>query len=242
MKFAYDLQGNSEILRDVAVYGAGVDIVEGAVVMRGATPGTNGGQAIVGAATYVDVIGVLKTLHDYSVVGDSAIAGTSWVKHPVIINPFAVYNAEYDVDSAISVASSSTTTVTITSLEDNIDAGWLYAVAGTGIGRLEFLTSSGSGTCTTKAASGWDSTTTVIKILPQWHELVDLTTAGTLIKTAAAAATGTLTVLENYIEADSIGKAPLDPTVHSGLTGLNSRNVKFSADIIFRNHVLNTLD
>ena len=130
----------------------------------------------------------------------------------------------------------------LSTIEDNIDGGWVYAVSGTGIGILQVITAADGSTITTKTATGWDSTTTLIKILPQWHTLVKLNSAATMIGTDAAAGSGLITILENWVEADSIGLAPLDATLHSGLTGLNNRNVKFYADIIFRNHVLNPND
>lgn len=242
MKFVYDLQGNSEIVRDYPVFGDAIDIAEGAVVMRGATAGTNQPFAIVGAGALTDVIGVLKELHDFSVSGDSATDGTQYDLRKIIINPFAVYRIEYDLTDTAAVASTSGTTVTITSLENDIDGGYLYATGGTGVGRLAFIATSASGSCTTKETTAWDSSTTVIKILPLWHQVLKINTAATMIGTDAAAGSGAVTVLQNYIEADSIGLVPLNPVTHSGLTGLNSSNVKFYADIIFRNHALNTLD
>ena len=242
MKFAYDLQGNSEIVRDYPVFGDASDISEGAVVIRGATPGTNQPFAVVGTGALTDVIGVIKELHDFSVSGDPTTTGTVFIERKIIINPFAVWRIEYDSADTMAVVSTAGTTVTITSLEDNIDGGYLYAISGTGIGRLAFITTSASGSCTTKETTGWDSTTTVIKILPLWHQLAKINTAATMLGTDAGAGTGEITVLQNYIEADSIGHTRLSPVTHSGLTGLNSRNVKFYADIIFRNHALNSLD
>ena len=75
-----------------------------------------------------------------------------------------------------------------------------------------------------------------------FHQLVKINAAATMIGTDAAAGTGEVCILENYIEANSIGKATLNPKSHSGLTGLNDSAVKFFAELIFRNHFLNTLD
>lgn len=236
MKFSYDLTGSSQIVRDIPVYGAAADIVSGAAVMRGATPGTNGGQAIVATGACADILGVLEELHDYSVSGDSAIAGTSWVRRKVTINPFAVFRAAYDADDDVDVTSVSTTTVTITSLEDDIDAGWLLGDDG----YLEFLTASASGSCTTKEdrSSDWTSSTDVIKILPQWHQLGKITTAGNELGTDAAAGSALIVVIENYIEADGLDTEILDPTKHSGLL---LTNAKAYSDIRFRDHAFQTL-
>lgn len=242
MKFAYDLHGFQEIVRDYPVFGNAADIVEGAIVMRGATPGTNQPFAIVASGACADVIGLLKELHDYSVDGDSNVGGTTLVNRKILINPFAVFQAEYDQTDTMAVVSSSGTTVTITSIEDNIDGGWVYAVAGTGKGQLQFITAADGSTITTKTASGWDSTTTLIKILPLWHQLGKLNTAGDKLGTDAAVGSAVITNLDNWIQADTIPFTKLDPTLHSGLTGLDTRNVKFYSDIIFRDHALNTID
>lgn len=235
MKFAYDLTGAEPIIRDYPVYGAGADIVEGAVVMRGATPGTNGGQLIVGVSALVDVVGVLAELHDYSVSGDSLIAGTAWVYRKVIINPFAVYRAQYDSTDTMAVASTSTTTVTVTSLEDNIDAGWLLG----NDGQLQFLTASAAGSATSKSASGWTSANTLLKIVPVFHQLIKINTAADKIGTDAAAGAGEVANLDNWVQARGIPLQRLDPTKHSGLT---LTDPKIFSDIVFRNHAFNTLE
>lgn len=240
MRFHYDLAGASQIVRDMAIYGAGADIVKGAAVMRGATPGTNGGQLIVATGACADIVGVLEELHDFSVSGDSAIAGTAWVKRKVTINPFAVYLAAYDADDDADVASVSGTGVTITSLEDDIDAGWLLGDDGF----LTFLTASASGSCTAKdnvetaPAAAWSATTDVIKVLPVMHQLGKITTAGNELGTDAAAGSALIVVLENYIQADGIPLEILDPTKHSGITYTNP--VVYS-DIRFRDHFAQTL-
>lgn len=234
MKFAYDLCGAEPIIRDYPVYGGTADILEGAVVLRGATPGTDGGQLITGAGTAcADVVGVLAELHDYSVSGDSAIAGTAWVDRKVIINPFGVFRAEYST-GAIAVASTSTTTVTITSLEDNIDACWLFGDDGL----LQFAVASTSGSLTTKAATGWTNANTVQKILPLFHQLGTIATGGANLNHAAAVGVALIVVLENWVEARGIPRQRLNPTKHAGLTLTNG---KFYSDIRFRDHAFVTL-
>lgn len=243
MKFIYDLHGNSEIVRKVPVFGNGTSFVEGAAVMRGATPGTNQPFAIVAASGLVDIIGVIKEPStSASAADDSNVGGTLLTRRKVLINPFAVFRADYDQTTVLSVTSTSGTTVTIGSLEDDIDGGWLYAVSGTGAGSVYYITTAASGSCTTKTATNWDSTTRVIKILPLFHQKVFLNTTADKLGTQAAVGSGDACILESYIETDSLGITVLDATKHSGLTGLTTLNTKFSADIIFRNHFLNTLD
>lgn len=244
MKFVYDaVSGGGPIVRKYPVFGNASNINVGAAVMRGATPGTNQPFAILATGALADVIGVIEVTHtSASAADDSNVGGTLYTTRSMVINPFAVFRIEYDLTDTMAVASTSGTTVTITSIEDNIDGGYVYAVSGTGAGRLAFITAADGSTVTTKETTGWDSTTTLIKILPLWHQLVKLNSTADKIGTDAAAGSGLVTVLGSYIESDSIPHQPLDPTKHSGLTGLNSLNVKFSADIIFRNHALNTID
>lgn len=243
MKFAYDLTGADPIVRDYPVFGNSANINLGAVVIRGATAGTNQPFAILGASPLTDVLGVMIEPHTSAAAADdSNTTGTRFIERKIIINPFAVYRVEYDLTDTAAVASTSGTTVTITSLENDIDGGYLYAPGGTGIGRLAFIVTSAAGSCTTKETTGWGDNTTVIKILPLWHQLVLFNSTFDKLGTNAAAGASEVTVLQNYIEADGIGLVRLSPVIHSGLTGLDLRNVKFYADIIFRNHALNTID
>lgn len=229
MIYAYDVTGAEPIIRDYPIYGAGVDILPNSVVIRGATPGTNGGQLITGAATAcTDTVGVLQQLHDYSVVGDSLILGTAWVQEKVLINPFAVYRAQYSA-GAIAIASVSTTTVTITSLEDNIDAGWLLGSDG----QIQFLTASAAGSASSKTNSGWTSAITVQKILPVFHQLGTIATGGADLNHAAAVGIASIVNLDNWIQARGIPLQRLDPTKHSGLILVNP---KIYSDIRFKSH------
>ncbi len=247
MRWVYDLTGADPIVRDMAIYGAGIDIVEGAAVMRGATGETDHGLLVVAAGATADVAGVLNELQDYSVTGDAALAtGTNWVRRKVIINPFAVYRAQYDTADDADVASTSTVTVTITSLEDDIDGGWLLgddgaAAYGTGAtgSVLQFIVTSASGSCTTKSSSGWTSANDAIKILPVMHQLIKVNTAADKLGTDAAAGSGRAAVLENYIEATGVPLQPLDPTKHSGLTLFNP---KVYSDIRFLNMAWSPID
>lgn len=227
MIFAYDLTGAEPIVRDVPYYGNGTAISNGAVMMRGATPGTNQGFAIIGATGLAGVIGVTNELKTVVSAGaDSKQDGTAYTYIKIIINPWAVYRAQYDT-GAIAVASTSTTTVTVTSLEDDIDGGWLFGSDG----QLQYLTAAAAGSCTTKSTSGWTSATTLQKILPMFHLLGTTGTDGTKLNHAAAVGSGLITVMENYVQARGIPLQRLDPTKHSGLTLTSG---KLFSDIHFR--------
>lgn len=237
MKFAYDLTGAEPIIREYPVYGAGVDIVRGAVVMRGATGETDLGLVVVGAGGLADVVGVLEELHDFSVSADALQAGTvySAAYRKICINPFGVWRAEYDSTDTAAVASTSGTTVTITSLEDNIDGGWLLGDDGL----LQWIVTSASGSCVTKAATGWTSANTVVKILPLFHQLIKINTAADEIGTDAAAGAGRACIQQSWIKARGVPFQRLDPVKHAGTTFTSP--VIYS-DINFLNHAMNPID
>lgn len=207
--------------------GKGTSQPNGTLVILGATADTDLGLAIPATGPFVNAVGWLRGQH--LTANDSVVAGTTWTMVEIELTGYdKLSEAEYDqsTTSLVSVASSSGTTVTITSLEDNIDTSWLYAVSGTGAGKLAFLTASASGSCTTKTATGWDSTTKVIKIHRFGALLLDMLTGATLapkIKSAAAAPTGTVVVLETYFEDASHGRQQLNPTLHDNLTLTNAR-------------------
>lgn len=205
----------------VPVTGGGTAIAKNALLMPGVTQGTNLGLAIVADATAAQAIGFIKGNH--TVATDSTQTGTIWTFHDVeLIRPAELIEWEYSQATAdiLSVTSVSTTTVTITSLENNMDCSWLYAVSGTGAGLLAFCTAATGGTATTKTATGWDSTTKVVKILRNFHRLLTPNTATTKLKTQAAAGAMTVDVLESYVSApkSGLGKVLLDPTKHDNLT------------------------
>lgn len=196
---------------------AGTTLQVGAMMMAGATAETDLGVAIVGASTGPDTIGVLKEQFA-STSTDTAVAGTTWTRKAIeVCTPMYVLDSDYDIADTMAVASTSTTTVTITSLEDNIDTSWLYAVTGTGQYGAYFIATSAAGSCTTKTATAWDNTTTCIKVLRIFHQLAKLNTAATKIGTDAAAGTFTCLVLNNYVIKGG-KRFMLDPVLHNGLT------------------------
>jgi hypothetical protein len=248
MRFVYDLTGADPIVRDLPVYSATTAMIEGAAVMRGATPGTNQGFAIIAASACADILGVLAELDsNTSAGGDSKQDGTAYTRKKIIINPWAVFRAQYDTADDMDVASVATTTVTVTSLEDDIDGGWLLGDdaagaygTGTTASRLTWIAAAAAGSCTTKDdySAVWTANTDLIKVLPLMHQLGKVNTAADKIGTDAAVGSALIVVLENYIEAAGVPLQPLDPTKHSGLSLFNP---KVYSDIRFRDHAYVTL-
>jgi hypothetical protein len=222
----------------------GTAMVDGALLMPGVTADTDLGVLIVAATAGADAIGALQGPLA-TTAGNTLVTGTVWNLRTV--SPAfsgAVIRSEYDLTDTAAVASNSGTTLTITSLEDNIDTSWAYAVTGTGAGELSFLASSASGSATQKTAMGWSSDTTVIKILRLFHQLAKLNAAADKIGTDAAAGSWTMLVLQNWIQNTVRGLEILDPTVHDNLDGLNAtgRATKFFCDLMVRNAGGYTID
>lgn len=232
--------GRDPVIVQVPIYTA-ADIADGALIMPGVSAGTDLGLFIVSDATGADSLGVLLGSFDYSERGSSSVAGTSWVDDVEVElhDQYQPVWVEYDQADTAAVASNSGTTLTITSLEDNIDTSWIYAVGGTGAGELSFLTASASGSATQKTAMGWSSDTTVIKILRLGHQVVKLNSAATKIGTDAAAGTWGVFVLENWFEAQGYPLQRLNPTKHDNLTLTNPR---FYAKVLVRNTAGHTVD
>jgi len=222
------------------IYTADTDLFPGALLMPGVTAETDDGVAInCTAGSNADALGVLVELHDDSESSNALVDGSvAWyfrqgalpqlsARNAELLDAYALARVRFDTDDTMAVASASGTTITVTSLEDNIDTGFLYVVAGTGIGQIEFIATSAAGSCVlaTAFATQVDSTSTLIKILPLYHQICkwDIATATdfTKIGTDAAAGTGRCMILDRHIVRNGLDEH-LDPDRHGGLTGLNS--------------------
>lgn len=230
-----------------------VDLVKGTLMIRGTTAETNLGTVIVGATdsaagTYV---GILAELHDNSAMGSALVAGAehsavitgaagaAWFapqggdpeifpsRQIEVLEGLTLCKIQYKL-TGIAATSSSGTTVTIASLEDNIDTAFVYAASGGAIGKLRFVDTSGSGSCTTAVSFGAGDavgTGKIVKVVPLLHGLVLLTvgntTTATQIDTAGAVGAARLVQLERHILRNGIDEN-LDPFTHGNLSGLNS--------------------
>ena len=243
MKYLYSLGGGQQLIREIPVKHSATALVKGALLIKGATDDTDEAFAKIWVASGADIVGVLEEAAATTET-DSNADGTAVLLKKVTLNPDAVYLCEYDQAAAStpSPTSSSGTTYTHSSIE-GIAGGWLYVAGGTGAGQLQWVVSDGSGSLVTKTAFDpvLDSTSEVVKILPQFHALAELIANGSKFITQAAAGTLNVCILENFIEADNIPFQRLNPAKHSGLTGLNSQNVKFYSEVYFRDHLLNPL-
>lgn len=230
------------------VDGNTTDIVEGAVVMPGVTDENNRSVLIVASGAAADAVGLLGSLHDSSATTDSdPDAGTVYTKIGVaVFEPGCEVAAEMSqhADDDVDVASATSTVITITSLEDDIDGSWLYVTSGTGSGQLEYIKASASGSCTVKSAmtTTLDSTSKVIILRRLFHQLVDLNSTADKIKSTAAAGSLPWRVLGHEFRYDGLEQwTPLDPTKHHNLQ-LSGLNAKFRLILSPADTLKNPLD
>ena len=243
------ISGPSAIMK-FPITGEGTNVVDGALITRGITAGTDLGVAIVSGAAGLNAVGCLLGLYtSTSAIDADPEAGTLYPQVEVeVALPGAQIAAEYALDAAndIDVASATSTVITITSLEDNIDSSWIYVSAGTGAGQLNYLVASAAGNCTIKNATGLttlDSTSKVIKILRLFHALLYMVTDRSKLSSQAAVGTFAARVLRNQIKyAGSQGWEDLDPTKHHGLTGLQNKNVAFRSIFVLGLSFLTPID
>lgn len=245
MKFSYDLLGGPALIRPIQIYGS--TLSEGALVCAGITTGTNFGGAVVAPAGLANVIGVtaeaLPGWNGSTVFNQTPSVQSTGVVllHDVIINPLAVYRIEYSqatTDTLTGVVSTSGTTLSGSSLED-LTGGFVYDIT---VGQLLYVNT--SSTTLTAASPVIATSDYVLKIHRNWGaistNLVDLNTTATKIggtgQAQAAAGSGVMTILDTYIQADTIPLTKLRPDQHNGLN-LLGKNPKFFADVVFTRHL-----
>ena len=219
------------------ISGGGSAIVKGVLLRKDATtPGTMSGhlRPLTGNAGRM-AIALLQEAH--ATANDTDVAGTIFTTHPCdIIIPTRILRIEYSLAAADDIDATqavSTTTITLTDLENDIDTAFLYVVTGTGRGQTNYLTASAAGSATLKAAftTNLDTTSRLIKILPRFHELVRLTADGTKLASAAGVGAIDAVVLDSWIVRNN-NEQQLNPTQHDALTGLHGlASLRFEADI-----------
>ena len=179
---------------------------------------------------------------------------------PVEIAPDALYMAEYlqaadkasgaNVISA-NISASTGTTVTITTLQDHLDGGFLFSTDLTSSvayepGQFRIITvSAGTGSCTIDSAMKVSTTTDFILGLPPMCSRVGLSDDGVGLcsltdKTADDASEGLcqgLLIFENYISHQSSGGlVPVRYWEHRGMDGIDG--LKAYAEVFLTDHIL----
>lgn len=153
-----------------------------------------------------------------------------------LVNILPVWRIYWDTAAAndINVTSSTSTILTHSSGDDNLDGSWIYINSGTGAGQLRYVKAANATTKTVNTAftTTPDSNSDFIIIRNQGRPTggQDLDGTLTLLKSAVSA-TGQMLILKNWIQGPG-GTEELDVTKHE-LDNLNARSVRFYSDVIF---------
>ena len=250
MRFSYDLAQASPVIKDMLVYDAGA-MTAGEAVSAGAVAATNGVGGVISADvdTLIDMVGVLVEAPANSV--SVVTTGVNYYAKG-IINPLAVYRAEYDTTNAgtNTAADSTGHDITDTGIDAYQSGGWTYVngpTTDTGYGNLMRV---GAATSTTALlgvtgadyddelkATTTSSTYILIRRLFQGGVTlgcIDLYTGAAKID-GSIDSTGDAIALENYINHKRFGMEPLRTSKHSGK---NVQGATFYSDIYFTDHLL----
>ena len=253
---------SSEVLR-LPIYAAATGIAEGTLLVPGTTADQDIGTYIpapgAGSTAPADVIGFAnRTIANADRTdanpdgGSSATFGT--LEPVALVKPGDLICADYNDSVQIDVASYSAPTVTITSLQDVFDGGWIYVVQDvsteTGIGQLGYCEASASGSVGVRDnfTTALDSTSDVIMIVPIGHTLVAISavsaTRGTELNTYAAN-TNYVTlfnvVKDEFTYQGKSGWVQMQPQLHSNLQ-LSGLSPKFRAVGYLRNLAAASID
>jgi hypothetical protein len=258
MKWHYDVTGAEPIIRDIPVYNSGA-ITRGTAMCSGpvATEVNNGRSIIASPAVLSNIIGVIQ--EDVTAANALAVLATgfeTYAKH--IINPFAVWLAEYATgasdDIAITTASATGKSVTAPDTGDaNQTGSWVYITGvGSSIGGKGnlFCVGGATGTTVLTAVTDYDDylkanivSDTFITLHPRYGATVvggSVSLDSTSIKVQgllASGNTGAALILENYIESAVRSLQPLVISTHSGIN-FASENPRFYGDLMFSEHLL----
>lgn len=257
MRFHYDLTGAEPIIKDYPVYDASL-LNQGELLMLGTTdPDSSADMSLslitaynaTAANSAIDAIGILNENTYASSNAPDGAPDSAPDYGKVIVNPFAVYMAEQNMDTSNDVAltSTSTTTVTISSLADDIDGYWVYfplTKAGTK-GSLRLLTAAASGSATMDSAltAAGDSSDTAVLISPPLKYSFNLDSLATKVSSSNCQAANEATnirIVETYIDRDG-GIELMRPAVHKALNDLDKvkggNGPKFYYDLLLKDHI-----
>lgn len=170
-------------------------------------------------------------------------AGSDWA--PCVINPDQMLFALWDQTSAnviqASITASTGVTVTITSLEDDIDGAWIFstdttaALTNTYSGSLRYATASAASVLTLNTAMNVSTDSDLVVVRPITHRLLQADTNSVYMRSTVAA--GLCVAMHNHDNLIVHDQAPLHPLrfwVDDGLNGL--KGVRLYSTIVFLKH------
>ena len=253
MDFKNDLVtgSNDPIVRDVPMYDAS-DVALGELLMLGNTSAGSGDSGVAFQTAYegsqslqaVDALGICMEAET-----PTSTQATPFEYYKAIINPFAVYSAEYSQGTSDDIdcdAISASTAFTDTTIEDNIDCGWIYCplASGGAKGLLRYISASAAGTATLSQAITTTTSDTYIKILPPNHALVNLTTDAKRLTSQVAAGSGvSILIMSNWIVSSRYAMLEMNKLANwkkiEPETGAHPTDTMIYADISLLDHIYN---
>lgn len=249
---------HSEVL-ELPVFANAVGISAGTILVPGTTADQDMGVLIpapgAGSTAPADIVGLsnrtIAAADRTDADPDGGGSATFGTLEPVaLVLPQDLICIEYNEVVDVDVASYSAPTVTITSLADIWDGGWIYATSGTGVGQLGYLEVSASGSVGARDnfTTALDSTTDAILILPIGRLLAAISavsaTAATLLNTYVASTNYVLNfgvVLNELTYRGKDGWLTMTPTLHSNLQ-LNGLSPRFRSVGYMRNLMSAAID
>jgi len=260
MKYAYDLCGAEPIIRDEPVYDA-AGIAYGELLMHGGGAASTGASSISGLVTAYN--STAAGVHAIAAVGisledkdtdsspsvDTTCATTAehcMVK--TIINPFAVYRAEYSTAQETAITSASGTNCVVAGAADNAsDNHWIHFSAGPNAGATRYCLLSGASDTITMDSALLNTATTadkVIFITPKNMAPDGLDTTATMLSAVSSGTCGigaatNLKVVNTFMDKDA-GEEVMKPWIHKGMDNPNVKGgngPKFYSDIVMKDHL-----
>ena len=242
MRYHGDLFGlQNPVVMDFPVYDAS-DIVEGQGLTYGAT--VRGAVLIDCVAAGTDFFGVAQ---ETVTASTTAITTGTLVYCKVIVDPFAIYLTDMDMDDAdIDVVSSTSTATTLGTVDDDMDGGWLYINSGTGAGQIAYIGAATTTVMTLDTTTAWtttpDSTSDAIllrRILKHPADSgIDLDATFVRMEPGTLTQTGSFVSMENYIGTVQRPFAPLRPRQHHMAQNLNNNGIRLASDLYPVDHLL----
>jgi len=173
------------------------------------------------------------------------LAGNDWL--PAIINPEAIYAAVWDQTSAniaqADITASTGLTLTVASLEDDIDGSWVFSTDSnasatvTFSGSLRYATASAASVLTLATAMNVSVDSDLVVLRPWNHRLTQLDSSDRYMRSTIAAGVGTvLHIHDNFIRHAGAPDHPLRQHVDDGLNGLNVKTTVLYSEVVLLDH------
>ena len=246
MRFHYDLTQATPIMREYPVYDVSDSgLVAGQAVSGSAINATEGKGCMIDAAA-ADPIAVIGVLASTSAHCLSVLATGVEYYGKAIVNPHAIYLAEWEQSGGTNTAANATGETITCTIAANAEANWFYVYGSDGNtaqGNL-FKAGNDSNTATAINVTGTafddelgalTTASTFINIVT--HLIGGITTGSvdmnsdmTKLSGAADATGGDMLILENYINSK---RFPFEPLKVANHCGKKDASAKFYGDLFF---------